>query len=427
MHPTFPGFDYTDPPTLKARLLAALPPDHRAALELVSEKAGEVYLVGGIVRDLLLGRPNFDLDFMSLAPAITLAGELLPLLQERFGPEVKLLQYPQFGTARLDLTPTLHLDLATARRELYPQPAALPTVEFPASLEEDARRRDFTINALALSLDGRLHDPFGGLADLRDSLLRVLHPASFVDDPTRMIRGVRFAARLNYRFEPTTETWLHEALSDGYFALLSAERRRNELRLVLKEARPSKGLTLLHQHGLLEAIHPLLRWDGPVEEAFERLASAHFQPDTVAGLAALLHDSGGARARQVVHDLRFFEQESLLPIQVAELWEKVRPVLGDSLLNSQLYDLFAPYPAYTLGLFEALLPGQTQRNAVERYRQAVAGRRPALNGNDLLRLGVRPGPTVGRLLEELRAAVLDGQAVGQEAEEAFIRQHLEGF
>ena len=425
--PAFPGFDYKDAASVHRRLLESLPPLHRRALEVVTSVAGPgVYLVGGIVRDFLLGRSNLDLDFVCLAPASQTVAELLPGLRAEFGAEaLKVMYYEGFGTVRLDIGPTLHLDFATARHETYSQPAALPTVSFPATLEQDLRRRDFSFNALALAADGQFYDPFDGLTDLRDGWLRVLHELSFVDDPTRMIRGVRFAARMGYRFEPTTEQLLKEALAGGYFERLSAERKRNELRLILREKLPQRGLALLDHYGLLAAIHPTLSWNDSLQAQFDCLSGDAVELDWNAWLAVLLHHTVAEATSRLLNDLRFDRAESTLPVEVARLWQTVRPALAPGLKNSQLYDLFHSYGSESLVILRLLLPEESQREAVTCYLDQVAGRKPILTGDDLIRLGVSPGPAMKTLLARLRSAVLDGEASGAAAETAFIRRLIE--
>jgi tRNA nucleotidyltransferase (CCA-adding enzyme) len=413
------------------RLRRQLPEAHRVALDLVLAQNIPVYLVGGIVRDLLLGQPNFDLDFVTLQPASVLARRVLPLFEQRFGRDkVKLLEHSAFGTARLDANQDLHLDFATARHETYAHPAALPTVSFPATLEEDLHRRDFTINAIALTPDGSLHDPFNGLKDLREGVLRVLHPASFIDDPTRMVRGVRFAARLDYKFEPETEQLLKEALKGGYFSLLSAERKRNELRLILKEARPEKALILLEHYGLLAKIHPYLDWPERNISPFWYLD--YYSKNIVkrklevyASLAIIFANLGKFKVEQIVRDLRFVGLEASVPVEVAQLWTEVRSQLVPGLKNSQLYNLLHSYSSEALQIFEARLLGKAkEQKLVRHYRKEVAGRKPILNGDYLIKLGVPPGPHIKTLLAELRDAVLDGEVKGREEEEAFLQRRI---
>lgn len=394
-----------------------LPPLHRQALELVLAQNQPIYLVGGIVRDLILGRANLDLDFVCLKPAKLIVSGLLPHFENEFGKSnLKLLEHAAFGTIRLDVgDDDLHLDFATARQEVYSQPAALPTVRFTDNLSHDLGRRDFTINAIAYSVQTGLHDPFGGLADLQNGLLRILHSHSFEDDPTRMIRAIRFAARLDYALEPFTLTALQKALDDGYFQELSAERKRNELRMILKEAEPTKALALLQNYNLLTAIHPLLAWNEALQKVFERV-KVFFKgnPPAYALLAALLHLGD---ASMVVNELRFANLEADVPIEVVRLWQNVYPKLNKVLPNSQLYRLLNPYKPESLAVFEALA---SERGQIAHYQQNLALRRPLLNGNDVIRLGVPAGPRIKELLGALQDAVLDGRVMGREAEEAFL-------
>lgn len=430
MLPQFPIFDYHNPQLFVERLLAYLPELHRRACYIILEQPEPVFLVGGIVRDFLLGRENFDLDFVTLSTASRFVQKILPGLETAFGPDLKLLEHPPFGTVRLELTPDLHIDFATARKETYPQPAVLPVVTYPVIIEEDLRRRDFTINTLAFSPTHGLHDPYNGLQDLREGWLRILHPQSFRDDPTRMIRGVRFAARLGYRFETATEQLLIEALGAGYFELLSAERKRNELRLILKEFRPAKALRLLTEYGLMQALHPLLDWQSSFGELFDTLPTHLKRPPAIFEfLTLLLHNSGQNQANQILSDLRFFGVEADIPLEVARLWETVQPELQPDLPNSRLHALLHNYKPESLTIFEFLLATKAPQKlpAMTRYFNEVAGRAPILNGYDLQQLGVPRGPLVGKLLGELRNAVLNNEIAGREAEEKFVRNKIATF
>jgi tRNA nucleotidyltransferase (CCA-adding enzyme) len=437
MHRRFPAFDYKDPAAILARLKEFLPPEHWLAFQTVSSVAQaegqSVFLVGGIVRDLLLDRPNLDLDFVTLIDARLFARQLVPLFENQ--PEITqvgLLTHDPFKTARLDLTfqngVTLHIDLATARREIYQHPAALPTVAPEiATLEVDLLRRDFTINAMTLSPKGGLVDPFNGLEDLRDGLLKVLHAKSFEDDPTRMARGIRFAARFGYHFASETEHLFKEAVAAGYFSLLSPERRRNELRLILKEVRPEKAVALLQHYHLLQAIQSGLEWNNALGKSFRQLRDYLPEPPSyLAYLAALLHLTSPVKAEEILRGLRFSSEEAAVPVAVAHLWQEVRPKLVPDLKNSQLYALLHPYffPTETLIIFEALLKADEPERAAQivHFRQNLAHLRPALDGEFLKSLGLKPGPQFRIWLEALRNAVLDGEIKGRVAEEQFLRR-----
>ncbi|MBC8100709.1 MAG: CCA tRNA nucleotidyltransferase, partial [Armatimonadetes bacterium] len=226
-----------------------------------------LYLVGGVVRDVLVNRRTLDLDFVLEGDAIGFARQL----QRLYGGD--LTTHPPFGTAKwqlagatladaLQTTPDLlpaHLDFAMARRETYAHPGALPTVT-PDSIQTDLQRRDFSINALAVALDAdQLLDPFGGLDDLRSGIVRVLHDASFEDDPTRILRAVKYAARLGFTIEPHTAALLTGALPG--LGIITGERIRHELTLLLVEPEPERGYADLAARGALAASHPALNFD----------------------------------------------------------------------------------------------------------------------------------------------------------------------
>lgn len=200
-----------------------------------------VYLVGGPVRDLLLGRPNYDLDFTVEGDGIRFAKKLNQTFKGR------LVMHKAFGTATIYLEKN-RIDIATARREVYERPAAYPDVA-PGTIKEDLFRRDFTINAIAISIckkdSGRLVDFFGGVEDLKMGLIRVMHDRSFMDDPTRIFRAVRFEQRYNFKIEPVTLKLLKQALSEGLIGELNRGRIRKEIALFLEEEDPIKCLRRL--------------------------------------------------------------------------------------------------------------------------------------------------------------------------------------
>ena len=243
----------------------------RQLLELVKDisrqaaKRGQrVYLVGGVVRDLLLGYPNFDLDLVVEGDAVKLAQQVAETSQ------AKLLAHHRFGTAKLrygDFT----LDLATARRETYARPGALPAVT-PGTLKDDLIRRDFSINAMAISLAandyGELVDPYQGKSDLEHHLIRVLHPKSFSDDATRILRGVRYEQRFGFEFEPQTAQLLKRNIP--MLDTISGDRIRHELELILKEKQPEFAVRRLAELGVLPRISPFLKGDGWIAEKFEK-------------------------------------------------------------------------------------------------------------------------------------------------------------
>ncbi len=340
-------------------------------LDLVREAGGDpVYLVGGAVRDLLLGRGRADVDLVVEGDAATLAA--------RLGAEVTA--HERFGTAKLTLAGH-EVDVATARTEAYPHPGALPVVGPAHHLEADLARRDFTVNAMAIPLHGepRLIDPHGGQADLAARQLRVLHAGSFVDDPTRAIRAARYAARFGFDLEAKTE----ELLRQTDLGTVSADRREAELLRLAGEARAPRAFELLGQWGLVE-----LRGGGVelVEAVDELLRTAPW---------------AGEAPRE-----RALYAAALAPVGFdAELAREVpqRP--------SEAVSLAAGHDPVELVLARA-------QGAVwlDTYMAEWRGVRLAIDGEELIAAGIPQGPALGQGLKEALRAKLDGEVEGREAE-----------
>ena len=223
-----------------------------------------IYIVGGFVRDLLLGRPSLDFDLVVEGDAIKLADSLA----SKYGGKATIHQ--KFGTAKWFINENSSIDLISARSEIYSHPVALPTVKM-GTISDDLHRRDFTINTLAIRLDGNhfgeMHDELGSLDDLQHGLVRVLHPRSFIDDPTRMYRAVRYEKRYGFKIAKETSALIPEARQ--LIEKLSAQRIRHELDLILEEPNAAPMLARLDKLGLLKPIHPSLRCDKALQTRFE--------------------------------------------------------------------------------------------------------------------------------------------------------------
>jgi tRNA nucleotidyltransferase (CCA-adding enzyme) len=223
----------------------------REAGNLADETGINAYVVGGMVRDLLLGLQTIDVDIVVEGQGIHFARRLADRLH------AKVRCHERFGTATLTLPDQLRLDIATARTEFYEKPAALPRVS-PGSIRDDMVRRDFTINTLAASLMpgefGRVLDEFGGVRDLREKHIRALHERSFIDDPTRIFRAVRFEKRLDFRIVRSTEQWIADALFRSILEELEDYRIATELRLILEEPDPAGPLRRLLGLGVIDRL-----------------------------------------------------------------------------------------------------------------------------------------------------------------------------
>ncbi|MSQ33161.1 MAG: CCA tRNA nucleotidyltransferase [Dehalococcoidia bacterium] len=397
------------------------------------------FLVGGFVRDLLLGQPTpHDLD-------LVLPGDAIPVaraLEEKPGWHV--LVHGRFRTAALRAG-AIGLDLATARRERYARPGALPSVEAPASLEEDLFRRDFTVNAMALSLApdsfGRLHDPYGGRHDLAAGLLRVLHERSFKDDATRLWRACRYAARLGLRLE--TRTGRLARRDAGYIMSVGHDRVRHELERIFQEERPEKALALAQRYRLLVQIHPALTWDGWLSR---RLAAARrtsgspwFIPQgalprtnlteanlTSANLSSLywglwLYRLEASALGEVLRTLNIAGRRAL-PLEALPGVKRKVARLAQGSRPSALARRLDPFDPLSLQVaYLAQGPG-ARRRLLAHYLQEGRPTRPLLRGADLQALGVPAGPALGRILEALRDARLDKRVKTREDEAALVRR-----
>ncbi|MFA6956588.1 MAG: hypothetical protein WC538_12020 [Thermoanaerobaculia bacterium] len=387
------------------------------AIEIVESAARRVgaraFLVGGPVRDMLLGIASRDLDIAVEGDAETVARELA----QHTGSELRV--PGSFLTFKVALPEGGEIDVATARRERYPQPGALPVVE-PAGIEEDLLRRDFSVNAIALELSlWTLVDPTGGVADLGSRLLRALHGASFLDDPTRILRGFRFAARLGFGWEPETHRWLSDAIANDAFATISKERIWRELLYVCDESPgAAAALAAIARSGALATILGVLREPAETEalERYEREANAFARSGadpTLVKLSLFLAnarlDAGtlaGAPMRERARDL--------LARIARDPRRRTRELTALS-ADAAIFDtLSAMLPEERV---VAALLEPTVRPLVERFEEAVATRFVSSASE----LGVPPGPWVGAALRATSRAIF-GRAITPGEAPAFARR-----
>ena len=391
------------------------------SLKDLSFARGEaVYLVGGPVRDRLLGLPVKDLDFVVEGNAPALARDLAGQIGGR------AVVHGRFGTATVSLN-EVKLDLVTARREVYPVPGALPEVE-PASLDEDLVRRDFSINAMALPLggDSTLYDPLGGRVDLHDGLIRSLHSGSFRDDPTRLFRAVRYERRLGFRLERETEIQLLAAVRAKVGEGVSGDRFRHELARIFEEEFPAKALVRAVELGVLPHLHPALRRTDILERwaAVREEADRSGEAGPLAWLAALAYPLPAGDGESLAHRLNMPAAWARVVRDAIKVRQLEYSLAGQDLAPSEGYRLLEGISLETLylGAGVADLPG-TAGNLAS-YLTTWRHVRPFLGGQDLLDLGVPAGPLVGRVLDDLHRAVLDRQVTGEDEERQWVRDFL---
>ncbi|HLP91917.1 MAG TPA: CBS domain-containing protein [Nostocaceae cyanobacterium] len=419
-----------------------------------AEKRGwHLYLVGGAVRDLLLAEAaagtlmitDIDLvvDGFHQTADVGAGVELAKALQQIY-PNSRLEIHGAFQTAALlwhkdpELN-SLWVDIATSRTEFYPYPAANPVVE-ASSIRQDLYRRDFTINAMALRLTspraGELLDFFGGFLDLQNQKIRVLHANSFIEDPTRIYRGVRFAVRLGFEIESQTEAYIRYAINSGIYDKTAQEntktpalqtRLKAELKSILEASYWEKALKSLDNLGALQCIHQTLKLDSKLLRQLKLLERClrKFDPqETLVNwqmrLEALIAHLEPKYRAKVAKNLQLAEDSIARLKQLEEVKNIIIKSLPNCQLPSQIFHLFKQYDLQTLIVIALSSPRQIRRQ-IWHYLTNLSHIQPLLNGNDLKQLGYKPSPQFRQMLDDLLTATLDGVIKDRREAELFLR------
>jgi len=387
-----------------------------AALALASGE--KLYLAGGAVRDLLLEKPVADIDLVLEGNAASLAQELAR------GEDVKITIHKPFLTANLRLS-DLSLDITTARRESYARPGALPAVQ-PGDLKEDLWRRDFSINAMAVSLNpddyGQMVDYYGGLNDLQNKLFRVLHDKSFKDDATRLWRAVRYEQRLDFRIEAGTEALLQRDLP--MLKTVSGERIWYELECVFSEEVPEKVFARTAELGMLPYLHPQLSVDGWLaswcDEA--RRLSLPDNPSNALYLALLAYKLDAEASEQFTEYLQLNKLLSRTLRDSQKIKADIEVLYEDIMQPSAIYQVLDGYSEEAL-LANFIACGSAEaRHNIRLYLDELRYVKTLLNGDDLLALGIKQGPSIKLLLGLLLDARLDGEVATREDELRLLKE-----
>jgi tRNA nucleotidyltransferase (CCA-adding enzyme) len=400
----------------------------RWAAEIAAKHGWSLYLVGGYVRDCLLKIPDYDIDVAVVGDAPRLAS----LIAKELGARIET--HADFGTAVLLSTGgSFDIDVVTARHEEYERPGALPTVT-AGTIEDDLARRDFTVNAMAVGIKpdafGPFLDPHNGLADLQSGLIRVLHPQSFRDDPTRIFRAVKLAKRLDFKIERDTLELILQAVRDNALATVSMERITRELLLIIEEPRGGLILAELDKLGVLAAIHPSLAWpypDGKMGPSETDPVAKEERSDTYLAIIAAEFANAPEDAEALARWLRLTTPQIRLmrdSARLAAIW----PRLGaDSQKPSETYHLLHDLDpnamqAYTRikALAKDAVPWSRLHDYLDRLRHIA----PTIGGDYLREQGVPPGPIYKRLLRDLLDAKLNGELPEREDEVRFVREWL---
>jgi len=435
-------------------VLRALPPESLALVESVIEQAVRrsmrLYLVGGPVRDMLLGREIRDVDLIAerIEPVGDASGGetgttpedgpgmgtsdqsvAAELSEALASDDVRVVEHGRFGTVRIE-GPDATVDVASVRSERYERPGALPSVA-PGSLEDDLRRRDFSVNALAIELRGddrarplSVIDVADGLGDLAAGKLRVLHDRSFHDDPTRALRAARLAPRLGFGLTRGTRSALRGAIRDGAFGAVSGERLRREIQKCFSDCRlgldPAAALRALDDWHVLAALEPGLGMPRESAAPLRRLGRSIAEPGWrggrtrpwISGLALLLGPQPRALRRRTLErfSVRGDQQARIVAFPAAA--EKRLKALADVRGRGAVDALLVAMDEDELFALHALAAPAVRRRIV-RWAAEDRGRRLPISGADLTAIGLE-GPTVGRVLARVRSAFLDGEVANRE-------------
>ncbi len=407
---------------------SSLPGEAQALLRNISKVAEScnysVYLVGGVVRDLLLGFPNLDLDIVVEGDGI----EFARLLAREFKGRVR--SHRKFGTAVVILPSNLRIDAATARTEFYEYPAALPTDE-GSSIRQDLFRRDFTINAMAVALTGdrfgELLDYFGGLRDLERRHIRILHNLSFVEDPTRIFRAVRFEQRYGFQLELQTEMLARRAVEMEIVGKLTNARVRDELVDIFSEPNPLpfKAVERLEKLGALHTLHPVLEVSQAMRDRFGRLDE--YQEEArglvgsgckvwIPGMAAMLVDLPLSEAEKWCRQMRFKREDTETMTQCLGRVPKIIDALEErDTPPSVMVELLDPLNNEALA-YLYVLGGPEVRDLLQGYVGKLRNMATEISGNDLREMGLTPSRAYTEILARVRADVLDGKIKGRKQE-----------
>ncbi|MFC1920756.1 CCA tRNA nucleotidyltransferase [Chloroflexota bacterium] len=405
---------------LTSRIEKQLPPElvefMQAAGLIAASEGRNLYLVGGVVRDLLLGESNHDLDLVVEGDAIILAEQLTEINQ------AKATFHTRFRTATLKWD-RWSVDIVTARSETYSKPGALPTVT-PGAIDTDLYRRDFTVNTLAVELAparwGELIDLFDGAEDVKKGLIRILHENSFIDDATRIWRALRYEQRLNFKMEPDTLRLLEYNIK--MLDTVSKDRIRHELELVLKEEMPEKALRRAGELGVLEKMYPRLTADNWLDGRF-KVARETTSPDTpsVELYLALLTLR---LLPEVIEDfilkykLRKTQAQTLR--DTIALKEMLEELAKPEIKRSRIYKILHGRSKTALNAISIAADSQEVTENINLYLTELRYVKPNLTGKDLQKLGYEPGPRMKQILDQLLEAKLDGIKSTKEQDEAMI-------
>ena len=403
------------------------------AKDISEQKGFKSYLIGGFVRDLMLGVSNLDLDICVEGEGIKFAQLLCEKLY------AKLITHKRFGTATIIIKPHLKIDIATARKEFYPEPAALPVVT-SGSLKDDLARRDFTINAMALGITadefGRPVDLFGGQEDLGDKKIRILHKLSFIDDPTRILRAIRFEQRYDFHIEADTLLHLKQAVRIKMIDKVQPQRLRDELILMLKEKSPFGCIQRLEGLTGLDFVNKNLRFSPKSRRIFKSvkvhmewfLCDHHHRrhlDNWLIYFMALLEPLSLHQIKSVCNKFVFRKGDEKRIITYKERCNRcIRQLSKKVIKPSMIFKMLEPLSYEVIILILAKSSNKNLKVYIRDFLSLHHGTAISVSGHDLRMLGLKPGPAYQRIFKAVLNAKLDGLVSTKEEELNYVKKML---
>lgn len=419
---------------MKRNLLEKLPQGISRILQLIGGYADQrgigCYLVGGVVRDLLLEKENLDIDIVIEADAI----EFSKALSQKYQTAITI--YPRFRTTTLVWPKNIVADFVSARKESYPAPGALPAVEF-GTLRDDLFRRDFTINALAVSLNqpkyGLLIDEYQGLKDLKDRQIRIFHHKSFQDDPTRVLRAVRFSERLGFGFERDTRALLEEAIKGKFYRSVTAGRYFEEFKKILKETDPARALRCLDELHALDFLDEHFKFTAEKEKYLGEVGKIlewvqEFCPDVrshatwLVYFMILVDDYPVETAKEMLGRFAFSRHESNKIISSKLEYEVIKRLDRQNLKPSQIYQVLKGSSIEELIFFLTKTEKTPAESCIKDFLTEYRMVKLLLKGDDLMKMGIKDGKKIGAALGDLLEKKIDVGISTREEEIKFLEE-----
>ena len=384
--------------------------------KLANQRLENCYLVGGIVRDLLLGIENLDLDIVVEGDALSFGAELAKNLDIS-----KIVNHETFRTCIIILKNGLNIDIASSRIEYYEYPTSLPTVDI-GNIKEDLYRRDFTINSMAVKLNfgefGKLIDYYGGYSDLQAKKIRILHNLSFIEDPTRIIRAIRFAVRYDFNFEDETFNFMTQAINDGFLNNLSWQRFKNELIIMLKEKSFEKALDYLIDLKIIEKIHPNIKIDNKTRTHLIEINNfkEYFEDLNIESwllyLLVILENLDREQLNFIFKRFTFNEDF----VKKYNFGKKIRLSISEEIVlcnkNSEIYEICHQIPKEILAII--FIEYKISREKIEIYFNRIIKTKPLVNGKTLINLGLKPSELFKNYLNKIYKIQLDNSKLSKD-------------